>query len=329
MCTRILYRGTGGRTITARSMDWKVDVGTNLWAFPRGMSRDGAAGPRSVTWTSTYGSVIASGYDVATTDGINEAGLAANVLWLVESTYPAVDSRTDKSLLSIGAWAQYVLDNFATVAEVVAELSKENIVVVTDAVPGEERLATMHLSVSDASEDSAIFEYIDGRLVIHHSREYQVMTNSPIFDAQLAIASYWDEVGGTVMLPGTNRASDRFARARFYVNAVPQVEDRRAAVASVFSVIRNVSVPYGISTPDQPNISSTRWRTVADHKDLTYYFDSAMSPGVFWVSLTNLDLSVGSPARRLDVPALQAEGRSGEVSREFVDTAPFVFAGPR
>lgn len=326
MCTRFVYHGDGGRILTARTMDWKNDISTNLWAFPRGMARDGAAGPRSLTWRSRYGSVVASGYDLATTDGLNEAGLVANVLWLVESSYPSMTD--DRPLLSLAAWAQYALDRFATVAEAVADLQQERFAVITAAVPGDERLATMHLSLSDASGDSAIFEYIDGSVVVHHDRSFQVMTNSPTFDQQLAIASYWEEIGGSVMLPGTNRAADRFARARFYVNVVPQVEDRRTAIATVFSVIRNVSVPYGISTPDQPNISSTRWRTVADHKDLTYYYDSAMSPGLFWVSLEELDLAEGAPVTRLDVPAMQAKGRAGEVSHEFAEAAPFKFAGP-
>ncbi|WP_245536744.1 linear amide C-N hydrolase [Solitalea canadensis] len=60
------------------------------------------------------------------------------------------------------------------------------------------------------------------------------------------------------MLPGTNRAADRFVRASFYINSIPQSEDTHIAVASVFSVIRNCSVPFGISTPNQLNISSTR-----------------------------------------------------------------------
>ncbi len=34
---------------------------------------------------------------------------------------------------------------------------------------------TVHLAISDESGDSAIFEYIDGKLVIHHGRQYQVM----------------------------------------------------------------------------------------------------------------------------------------------------------
>jgi choloylglycine hydrolase len=55
-------------------------------------------------------------------------------------------------------------------------------------VPGQDRLATLHLSMSDKTGDSAIVEYIDGQQVIHHSRDYQVMT-SPIFEKQLAVRS--------------------------------------------------------------------------------------------------------------------------------------------
>src|ERR1700741_2651296 len=33
--TRDVYQGPNDKVITARSMDWKVDVGTNLWIFPR------------------------------------------------------------------------------------------------------------------------------------------------------------------------------------------------------------------------------------------------------------------------------------------------------
>jgi choloylglycine hydrolase len=91
-CTRAVYLGNDNHIITARSMDWKVDVGTNLWIMPSGVERDSNAGSKSLKWKSKYGSVIASGYDISTTDGMNEAGLVANVLWLVESQYP--DSKT-------------------------------------------------------------------------------------------------------------------------------------------------------------------------------------------------------------------------------------------
>jgi penicillin V acylase-like amidase (Ntn superfamily) len=116
-CTRVVYLGPDGNVITARPMDWKVDVGTNLWILPRGITRTGEAGPNSAHWTSKYGSVIATGYDISTTDGMNEKGLVANVLWLVESQYP--QTKSTKPMLAISIWAQYVLDNFATVAEAI------------------------------------------------------------------------------------------------------------------------------------------------------------------------------------------------------------------
>lgn len=325
-CTRLVYLGAKDQVITARSMDWKTDVGTNLWIFPRGMERSGVAGPNSVEWTSKYGSVIASGYDISTTDGMNEAGLVANILWLVESDYPHYDGKTQG--LSIAAWAQYVLDNFATVQEAVDALSKNPFTIVTDNVPGENRLATLHLSMSDANGDSAIIEYINGKQVIHHGRQYQVMTNSPIFEEQLAMNEYWKQIGGTVMLPGTNRAADRFARAAFYVNAIPKSENSVEALASVFSVIRNTSVPYGITTPDQPNISSTRWRTVSDHTQKLYFFESALTPNVFWVDLKKVDFSKETgTVKKLDLDPNQKNTFSGVANEQFKTTTPFTFLG--
>jgi penicillin V acylase-like amidase (Ntn superfamily) len=322
-CTRIVYQGPNGTILTARSMDWKEDIMTNLWIFPRGMERNGEVGPNSLKWKSMYGSVIASAYDNSSTDGMNEKGLVANLLWLAESEYPQWDQK--KPGLSIAAWTQYVLDNFVTVEEAVSELRKEKFTVVTAAMPGQSQLATLHLSISDATGDSAIFEYIGGKLVIHHDRSYQVMTNSPIFEKQLALNEYWKAIGGTTMLPGTNRAADRFVRASFYVNAIPQTDNIRIAVASMFSVIRNCSVPFGITTPDQPNISSTRWRTVSSHKNKMYFFESALSPNMFWVDFKNIDFSEKASVKKLNLTG--GEIYAGDAVNQFKEAKPFKFEG--
>ncbi|MEG0184581.1 MAG: linear amide C-N hydrolase [Stenotrophomonas sp.] len=324
-CTRVVYLGENQDVITARSMDWQSDIATNLWVLPRGIARNGQAGRDSIHWKAKYGSVVASGFDISTTDGLNEAGLSANLLWLVESEYPAQRGR--KPGLAISLWAQYMLDNFATVAEAVAALEREPYALVTDNLPGESRQATLHLALSDASGDSAIVEYIGGKQVIHHDRAYQVMTNSPVFKQQLALNTYWQQIGGTVMLPGTNRSADRFARASFYINAIPKSEDPVVALASVFSVIRNVSVPYGITTPDQPNISSTRWRTVADHKRRLYFFESALTPNTFWVDLNKVDFAVGAQVLKLDLGRDQRNVFAGDALRQFQPSAPFAFLG--
>lgn len=120
---------------------------------------------------------------------MNEAGLVANLLWLAESAYPEWDGSTPG--LSIAAWVQYILDTCATVDEAVAEMESGRFEVVSGMMPDGSRMATLHLSVSDAAGDSAIFEYVDGALSVHHSPAYRVMTNSPLFDRQLALDDYW------------------------------------------------------------------------------------------------------------------------------------------
>lgn len=324
-CTRVVYLGPGDRILTGRSMDWKLPIVSNLWVFPRGMARDGAAGARSASWTATHGSLIVSGYDLSTADGMNEAGLVANLLWEVEASYPADDGLTPR--ISVAVFPQYLLDRFATVAEAVADLRANPVLVATGDVPvgPPGRQATVHVSLSDATGDSAVIEFVDGAMVIHHDRAHQVMTNEPTYERQLAVLDYWQGVNPREFLPGTVRATDRFVRAHFYINAVEQSADERVAAAAVFSVIRQTSVPWGISVAEAPNLSTTRWRVVADHKARRYYAESVLSPSVFWVDLDALDFGQGAAVRRLDLGVDMARVLSGEVSGAFEPATPFPF----
>lgn len=129
-CTRVVYQGVNNMIITGRTMDWKEDTRSNLWIFPRGMERNGEVGKDPMRWKSKYGSVVTSAYDICSTDGMNEKGLVANLLWLAESTYPQWNG--ERPALSIAAWVQYMLDNFATVDEAVAGIEKNTFDVVSD-----------------------------------------------------------------------------------------------------------------------------------------------------------------------------------------------------
>ena len=331
-CTRALFVGADDVVITARSMDWVEDMHSDLWVFPRGMQRNGAAGPKSIDWTSKYGSLIVSGYNVGTADGMNEKGLVANLLYLAESNYGRPSG--EKPLLSISVWAQYVLDNFSTVLEAVEALRKEPFDLLAPTLPNGSP-AQLHLSISDAKGDSAIFEYVGGKLVIHHGKQYTVMTNSPIFDKQLTLNAYWESIGGLKFLPGTNRAADRFARASFflstvpkevsrnYITAVPQKNFVNQALASMTGVIRGVSVPLGIVTPGEPNIASTLWRTISDQKNKVYYFDSATSPNTFWVQLEDLNFKEEAAVKKLQTSG--GKVYSGNTAALFEASAPFAF----
>lgn len=319
-CTRATYLGPENTIITGRTMDWFEDIKTNLYFFPRGMSRMGTNDSNGFKWVSKYASLIATAYDVGTVDGMNEKGLVANVLYLADSNYGP--NKNKRPTISIAAWAQYVLDSFATVTEAVNTLKKENLHIVTKNLPNGVP-ALGHLALSDPSGDSAIFEYIDGKLVIHQGKEYQVMTNSPTFDQQLALNVYWQDIGGSVMLPGTSRASDRFVRASYYITAIPQTSNKIEAIASVLSVMCNVSVPIGISTPGKPNIATTIWRTAADQKNLVYYFASTQSPYLFWVPLAAFDLKKDSGVRKLTLTGGEIYG--GNAFDKFQPAEPFPF----
>jgi choloylglycine hydrolase len=321
-CSRLLYETGTGAYIVARSMDWNdATAKTSLWVFPQGLQRDGGIGSNPLAWTAKYGSVIATLYDAATVDGINEKGLIGNVLYLAESDY-GDPAETGKPTISIAAWLQYFLDNYATVQEAVDAMQDAPFTIVAPVLPNG-RPASGHLSISDSSGDSAIFEYLDGKLVIHHGPEYRVMTNSPTYDQQLALDTYWKLIGGDKFLPGTISAADRFARLSYNLNASPKFKDENLAVASAFSQIRAISVPLGMNDPEHPNIASTLWRTVADDEAKRYYFESAVFPAVFWVDLAKVDLGPGASPMMLAVDPNRP--LAGEVSAEFKKAEPFAW----
>lgn len=337
MCTRVLYESAGGAFLVGRTLDWEEDPRTNLWSFPAGLNRDGGVGPGSIAWTSRHGSVVAATYDACSTDGMNTAGLVANLLYLAESDYgnPATSG---KPLLSIGGWTQYVLDQYATVQEAVTALAAEPFAIVTHTIPTMQyplgRPASVHLAISDRSGDSAILEYAAGTLRIYHDAAYTVMTNSPTFDKQIAIAAYWDTVGGAHFLPGGVRAADRFARMRWMLHQVPKAADPGTAAATALSLVRAISVPLGLRDPQLPNISSTRWRTVSDSGQGRFFFDAVFAPHVFWVDLDRLPLKSGAAPRKLTLFGLADQGRpqdwtlTGEASQAFVPADPFPFLAP-
>jgi len=87
-------------------------------------------------------------------------------------------------------------------------------------------------------------------------------------------------------------------------------------------------VPFGLTTPDQPNISSTRWRTVADQKRMLYFFESALTPNVFWVDLKEIDFSPETgKVKKLDLGVNQTNTFNGVVNDSFKESEPFKFLG--
>lgn len=316
-CSRFMYTTSENNVVIGRSMDWMEDIKTDLWAFPAGMARIGSDQPKAAKWNSKYGSVIASGYNLGSTDGMNTQGLDVNLLYLASSDYGTPSP--GQSSLSVLNWAQYVLDNYASVDEAVREFGKNQFHMEAKLLPNG-TYPGVHLSLSDSTGDNAIFEYVGGQLVVYHNKKYTVMTNEPTFDKQLVLNDYWQGLKG-VFLPGTTEPSDRFVRASYYLSQAPITANEQQSIATAFSIIRNVSQPIMKDNSERPNQAPTIWRSVADVKHQIYYFEASDRPNVFWVNLTKLDLNSGAPAKKLSLS--NGEIYAGEVSSHFVPSKPF------
>lgn len=261
-------------------MDWYTNTETEFWILPRGIKRNGMAGKNSIKWKSKYGSTII--FFDAPIDGVNEKGLTGHVLWLGEADFGKKDQK--KPGIALGFWLQYYLDNFATVKEAVEYTKNANFQLAETDFEGKN--VAFHLYLTDESGDIAVIEYINGKPVIYHGKEYVVMTNSPTYDKQIENLKQYKTFSGSKELPGSTESADRFVRALYYLENLPLPTDYEDGIAKIFSVTRNVSQPFRISNdPNRPDSSTTRWRTVIDVSNKIYYFEATNSPNLVWLDM--------------------------------------------
>ena len=321
-CTRILWVAADGQVFVGRTQDWTEKANSAFRVYPRGIERNGAVAENPHKWTSKYGSLVITGYDLATHEGVNEKGLSAHILYLAgETDYGKRDPRIEG--IGVTQWVQYFLDNYATVAEAVK--AQESFAFQIDSLILPNGFPTLvHLSISDKSGDSAVIEYVGGKAKVYHDKRFTVMTNEPTYDKQIENLKQYRSFGGDKPLPGERTPSDRFVRAAYYANGLPKPASRAEGAAYMFSVIRNVSVPFGTGDPDKPNVSSTIFRTVIDLTGGRYYFESTYAPNVVWVDCATLDFSKGMPEMELQVEKT-IFSLTGDVTSQLVKAKPFVF----
>lgn len=321
-CSRVLWAAEDGQVFVGRTQDWTERADSAFRVYPRGIERTGAVAENPHTWISKYGSVALSAYNSGTHEGVNEKGLSAHALYLAgESDYGKRDPK--REAIGIMQWVQYYLDNFATVAEAV-EAQKSFAFQIEPLILPNGFPTLVHVSLSDKSGDSAVIEYIGGQARIYHDKRFTVMSNEPTYDKQIENLKRYRTFGGDLPLPGERTPSDRFVRAAYYVNGLSKPANQEEGAAYMFSVIRNVSVPFGLGDPDRPNIASTIFRTVQDLTGGRYYFESTYAPNVVWLDLSKLDFSQGRPEMDLQVEK-RIFSLTGDVTSQLVEAKPFVF----
>jgi choloylglycine hydrolase len=118
--------------------------------------------------------------------------------------------------------------------------------------------------------------------------------------------------GGTIDdLPGGMEPHERFVRAAAFLKTLPEPKDHAEAAAYLYSVIRNVSQPFG--TPARLGLgasptNSTWWTSASDLKDRAFYFHWTCNPNVVRVSLDDVDFSPSGALRILDPGRTDLEG---------------------
>lgn len=311
-CSRILYAKPNQAVLVGNTMDWHEDMRTNLWIYPQGITRTGMTSTPSIQWTSKYGSIVATAYDKAATNGMNERGLAAHLMNLPGTDYGTHNS--NKAGLSVLLWAQFFLDNFETVEEAVQYQEQNHFQIVNYIDPTTQQPIALHLAIEDASGDSAIIEYTNGMAHVFHSKQYTIVTNEPTYDQMLKKLDTESNFVENKPLPGTTSSIDRFTRAAFYTKYLPDSTSTVTAIYNLLSILDNISQPAGTTSNERTTVSTTLWKSVSDLSHRVYYFHSSQHLNMIWVTLDKITFLPDAPILKLD---LTNPDLVGDVTSEF------------
>lgn len=221
-CSRLIWDTEEHGVFVSRTMDWMVETHPTIDVRAKGISYRGAeSGEKVMTWTSKYSSILTTFYGKAGIDGFNEAGLAANALYLGEES--SGEYNADKVQLENSRVIPYFLDNFSSVKAALVGIEDIQIQLFSH---GGAKLKG-HYSLQDTSGDSAILEFIDGKWNIYHGTQYDVLTNSPEFNEHL---NNWDakkptqqtQFSSDYPLDGNVGAAERFVWNKYMLSQLQE-----------------------------------------------------------------------------------------------------------
>jgi choloylglycine hydrolase len=284
--------------VRKESLSWEDDLYTVF-----GKSR---RAPR-VRWIAKYGSLT---YNTQGRDfidgGMNEVGLYVGEMTLRDTLRPPQGTRPQ---IEPRLWMQYLLDNFASVDEVIASLDAV-------AVGGP---TTWHFFVADRQGETAAIEFLEGQAVIHRGAAMPVKALcNATYEAELTRLAQFQGFSGGAPLDMANKdpeADRRFAWAAALLAAYPAAGSPEP-------------VAYAFDILDELNLGNNQWQVVYDLSHGRMYFRTARARQVRHVDLADFDLACPAPALMLDIhrdlagdAASAFEPYSAARNREFVRRA--------
>lgn len=320
-CTGISLKSIDGSVVVARTVEWALGNASHdkIMVFPsnktyRGLTPQGENGFR---WKAKYGFISVTGYDQPYgPDGLNEVGLYVGVYYFPgNADFAPFDPNQFARSLSVGDFMQWMLSSFKTVAEVRAHLSEVTVVNVEDKRFGGAPLP-LHWKISDPSGECIIIEIVQGGQVKVYDAFKGVITNSPSYDWHLTnLRNYlglrlapetsmkidgfnfapFGSGSGLVGMPGDFTPPSRFVRAAIFTASARSLSSADDAVFEAFRILDNFNIPVGVTNAPSAIAKDieggTQLTTVADLKNLTFYFHSMNNRQVRKIDLKKIDFS--------------------------------------
>jgi len=316
-CTGIRLKAKDGSVIHARTLEFAVDLKSNVIVVPRGYSRTAATpdGKEGMKWRSKYASVGANGVNMPYIfDGLNEKGLAVGLFYHPGTAkympYKASDASKTLAPWEFGSW---LLENFATVDEVKANVGKVVVPAVVFKAWG--FAPPVHYIVHDASGKSIVIEFLKGKLVVFDN-PIGVMTNSPTFDWHMTNLRNYLNISlkdikelklrditlkafgigaGLHGIPGDFTPPSRFVRATLFSESSLPQKRGYDAVIEAFHILNNFDIPKGSAREEEKdehgNIKAdyTIWTSANDLKAKKFYFRTYDNSQIKMVDLNKMD----------------------------------------
>src|SRR5436190_6968893 len=317
-CTGIRLIAEDGTVVHARTMEFAIDIHSDVIMVPRGYARVGTTpdGKEGLKWKAKYASVGANGVGLPVLfDGLNEKGLAAGTFYFPTSAgympYVAADAGKTIAQWEVGSW---ILENFASVEEVKANIG--NIVVPAVVFGGWGFAPEAHYIVHDASGKSIVIEYVSGKLNVHDN-PLGVITNSPTFDWHMTnLRNYLNfsmtnappvqlgsikllptgQGSGMLGLPGDFTPPSRFVRAVAFSQSVLKSKTGDNAVLEAFHILNQFDIPKGAAREHEKDehgnvlADYTIWTSASDLKAKRFYFRTYENSQIRMVDLMKMNL---------------------------------------
>jgi choloylglycine hydrolase len=314
-CTGITIKPGDGSVIFARTLEFAVDIESNIIIVPRGKEYVGTApgdkpGHR---WTGKYGAIGANLFNQPVIiDGVNEKGLHVGLFYFPGfAKYQEVKGDDVGKAMAIWEFNTYLLGTCADVKEAVAAAKS---VLVGEVVHKNFGFAPpAHCIVTDATGKSVVLEHVGGKLTIHDN-PFGVMANSPTFDWHMTNLSNYvtlspgnkektDLAGkeirglgqgsGMLGLPGDFTPPSRFVRAVAFSKTAEPVAAAKDGVLQAFHILNQFDIPKGAARGIEHGkevADYTIWTSAADLKNLRYYFRTYENSRIRMVDMKSVNL---------------------------------------